>query len=138
MRCPRGSVGAILRRGGDVLVLYRKKIPKGLAGVAGHIDEGELPQDALKRELFEEAGVTAKAMKLVFHEVIENNPCYAGSDSHEWWVYEVSKWDGEPRHRERDQHEFVRFMTLAEIREYAERNDIESAWVRIFTSAGIL
>ena len=50
------SVGALIEKGGKFLLIDRNLHPFGFACVAGHVDEGELPEEALKREAKEESG----------------------------------------------------------------------------------
>ncbi len=126
--CPRGSVGAIVQdESGNFLVLRRKAYPPGLAFVAGHREGEERPEQTLVRELYEESGITADAYTLVLHQTFPN-PCKSGFHAHEWWVYEVSAWDGTPSLQEPDKHEFVRFMSPHEIQGYLASGDVDPAW----------
>lgn len=50
------SVGAVIVRGRQYLLIDRATPPLGLASVAGHIDENEKPEQALVREVQEESG----------------------------------------------------------------------------------
>jgi 8-oxo-dGTP pyrophosphatase MutT (NUDIX family) len=121
--CPGKSVGAIIRDpSGAFLVLSRKKYPRGLALPAGHIliNEGEKPEEAMCREVLEETGIQVKRYRELLHRIFpnecsrldENSKNYNG---HEWWVYEVLEWEGEPCLREPDKHDFVSFMPLPEL-----------------------
>ncbi len=115
------SVGAIITDPeGRYLVQYRLQHPVGLAMPAGHVDEGESPEKALRRELFEETGLVAVYEKLLFHKFIPGDcaKCHGG---HECWAYYVIV-TGEPRLMEPEKHKFVKFMALSEIREYAKHH----------------
>ncbi len=129
-QCPFGSVGAIIEQDGEFLMLYRSSFPPGLAGVAGHGEPDETPEQSLRRELSEEAGIEAGEIELVLHKVLQN-PCKKGFTSHEWWVYRVKTWTGEPRRVEQDKHTFVKFMTVDAIRDYDARGDMDPAWSMI-------
>ena len=129
-RCPKGSVGAIIEKDGRYLMLYRISFPPGLAGIAGHGKPGEDPETSMRRELIEEAGIVAEDMQLVLNKVLPN-PCKKGYTSHEWWIYRVTTWSGEPRLMEPDKHTFVRFMSIDEIRDHDARNDMDPAWSMI-------
>jgi len=59
------SVGAIIENNGKYLLLDRSKQPWGFACAAGHIDEGEDPETALKREVKEETGIEVKDLKII-------------------------------------------------------------------------
>ena len=144
--CPRQSVGAIIRdryTREKLLCLYRKKHPVGLAGIAGHLDyingNGKLegPFDALKREIREESGlVVTKFSHWHIHKILPN-PCSRGYDGHEWWVTSVTEYTGVAKLMEPDKHEFVKFMTVDEIMEYIFRNDVDPAWLYIWTYLGL-
>jgi len=136
--CPRGSVGAIIKKDGAYVMLYRKLGSKGLAGIAGHIDPGESPEQALVREVREESGIEVEGYSLVLHETF-HNPCKLGFDAHEWWVYEVTRWQGEPKLQEAEKHTFVRFMSPDEIRPYLQKEDADPAWSKcIFPKLGLM
>jgi len=59
-----GVVGVVKNPAGQVLLLkhtYRDKYPWGLPG--GWLKRGELPAQALKREIFEETGMTIEVIR---------------------------------------------------------------------------
>ncbi|MDP2598616.1 MAG: NUDIX hydrolase [Candidatus Liptonbacteria bacterium] len=118
------SVGAIVSnlRGGETvyLVQYRLAIPVGLAFPAGHVDAGEKPDDAIRRELFEETGLTVERAVLSMHRTFAN-PCGKGHAEHEWWVYSVSA-SGILERKEPTKHKFVGWMNLEEIRDYLKNH----------------
>lgn len=49
------SVGAVIEVGGKYVLIDRDMEPFGFAGLAGHIDEGETPEEALFRKVGEES-----------------------------------------------------------------------------------
>src|SRR3990167_5052530 len=54
------SVGAVIKNSkGEYLMLYRLVKPIGLAMPAGHVESGEEPGDAIRREVLEETGIRA-------------------------------------------------------------------------------
>lgn len=134
--CPGRSVGALLKKDGTYLVLDRISFPSGIAGIAGHIDEGETPEQALRREVLEESGIMVFACKEVLHVEL-HNPCKRGFNVHDWHVFEVTQWQGEPRVMEPDKHSFVGFMTADEIRARAARGAIDPAWKELFPLLGV-
>ncbi len=81
------SVGALVRRGDEFLVIDRARFPLADACVAGHIDEGELEIEALHREVREEVGLGVTQAHLVFSGELKN-PCRRGVNVHFWYVYE--------------------------------------------------
>ncbi len=89
------SVGAIIYRDGKFLLVDRLKPPLGWAAVAGHIDEGEGPEEALQREIFEESGLEMVFRELIFEEEVDENACSRGVGVHYWYVYKVGV-KGEP------------------------------------------
>lgn len=84
------SVGAVIELEGKYLLIDRAIPPPGFAGIAGHIDEGETPEHALKREVEEEVGLTITDHKLLFEEMVDWNWCSEGVTGHYWYLYRCS------------------------------------------------
>ena len=135
LRCR--SVGAIVKnRRGEYLVEYRKEKPKGLAFPAGHIEVGESPDNAAKRELFEETGIRSKHVRRVLKVAILGC-CKRGAKKHLWYVYRVEEYSGQADTKEKKKHAFVKFMSPKKIREYIKLGDFDPAWVEILKQLGI-
>ena len=81
------SVGALIKKGDKYLLIDRVDPPLGLAGLAGHINEGEVPEETLLRKVREESGLTIKNHSLLFEEEVGWNWCRAGVQSHYWYIY---------------------------------------------------
>lgn len=84
------SVGALIVLNDKYLLIERAIPPFGFAGVAGHIDEGETPEQALRHEVEEEVGLKITGSKLIFEEMIDWNWCNDGVTGHYWYVYQCS------------------------------------------------
>ena len=82
------SVGALIEKNGKYLLIDRVQPPYGFAGIAGHIDAGEDPVQALVREVKEESGLTVQEYHLCFEEEVPNNVCSKGITVHYWYLYE--------------------------------------------------
>ena len=82
------SVGALIRRDDSYLLIDRATLPFGFAGIAGHIDESESPEQALSREVREEAGLNVQNIKLLFEEELDWNQCNKGIGTHHWYLFE--------------------------------------------------
>lgn len=98
---------AILVRDGQVLLAKRSEMRASYPGVwdivGGHLELGEEASAAVRRELFEELGVTDVALELLGH----------ASDSREsidYHVFGVLAWSGEPRNLVRDEHSDIRWF----------------------------
>lgn len=57
------AVDAIVRRGGEILLIERKNEPHGWALPGGFVDLGESVEEAVVREVFEETGLTLTGAK---------------------------------------------------------------------------
>jgi ADP-ribose pyrophosphatase YjhB (NUDIX family) len=85
--CDNKSVGLLVEHEGRILLIERAKVPFGMAAPAGHVDDDKTFEDAASRELFEEVGLTASKLALVWEGRMEN-PCRRpNGDWHYWKVY---------------------------------------------------
>ena len=84
------SVGALVKNDDKFLLIYRAKTPICYAGVAGHVDEGEGPLQAIHREVKEESGLEIKECHLLFEEMVDWNWCRRGITGHYWYLYECA------------------------------------------------
>jgi len=82
------SVGAVIRKGGKILMIDRVKFPFGWACIAGHVNEGEDSISALKREVKEETGFEIEDYNLLAEEEIDLEECSRGIEVHNWHVFE--------------------------------------------------
>jgi len=89
------SVAAVIRKDEKILMIDRVNFPLGWACPSGHIEENEDPEQALLREVKEEVNIDVKKFKLINHEFIEWNECKKGVRGHDFFVYEVTDWDGD-------------------------------------------
>lgn len=136
VRCQ--AVGAVVKNSkGHYLVLYRITNPPGLAFPAGHVENGERPDEALKRELYEETGIKVKHLTLKLDAVFKGR-CNRKALKHRWYIYQVPAFSGWPRRREKKKHAFVKFMSAKRIIEYVNNNDIDPVWTDIFRKLKII
>ncbi|MDD5527743.1 MAG: NUDIX hydrolase [Patescibacteria group bacterium] len=128
------SAGAIIKdKEGRVLLIERKFAPFGWAGPAGHIDEGEDPERAMKREMREEVGLQVEKSQLLFHEMLAWNKCSRGVLGHDWYLYEVLEWSGEIK-REKSEVKNIRWVELDKIKDLP----LEEAYQYWFKKLGYL
>ncbi len=93
--CDHTSVGIIVFRVGELLIIDRKRPPFGLAAPAGHVDkhgniddpeEAQFERAAIE-ELEEETGLVATSLTLI-GEGRKDNPCRrSGGSWHYWRIY---------------------------------------------------
>lgn len=89
------SIGAFIKRNGKILLAKRRTFPYRFSNIAGHLEYGETPEDAIRREVFEEVGMQVKKVRLLLHEDIVGSRCRAGANIHEWYFFRV-ECSGEP------------------------------------------
>ena len=88
------SVGAIIVKDDKYLLIDRVQPPLGFAGVAGHIDEGEDAERAIRREVEEESGLKIKNLELLFEEYLDWNWCSKKINGHHWYLFRC-EFDGD-------------------------------------------
>ena len=72
---------------GKALFFQRNKFPFALTIPAGHLDAGETPDDAIKRELSEETGLVLDSVKFFVSEGVLGDKCRRGADNHRWHLF---------------------------------------------------
>jgi len=91
--CDNKSVGIIVWKDGNLLMIERKKYPFGFALPAGHQD-GDAPEKTAAKELSEEVGLIAENLEKKL-EMSFKNPCRReGGTHHEWTIFEAIRWHG--------------------------------------------
>lgn len=129
-----GSAGAIIKNSeGKILMIDRATPPFGWACPAGHIDDGETPEIAVRREIFEEVGLVVSDAHLIFHEFVEWNECNKGVRGHDWFLFEVAKWEGELVTSEREVKDFA-WRSVEEIK----NSELEKVWKYWFEKLNII
>jgi 8-oxo-dGTP pyrophosphatase MutT (NUDIX family) len=87
--CDHTSVGILVRRGLDILLIERRNPPVAFAPPAGHIDQHGSFEAAASIELLEEVGLVAKRLTLI-GEGRKENPCRrTGGTWHYWKIFEA-------------------------------------------------
>lgn len=93
-KCDNKSVGQIIQRGNDFVLIERRNYPKSYALPAGHLD-GNTSEVAVAKESEEEAGIKIVKNKLIWEGRIDN-PCKReGGSRHYWYIYKATEWTGE-------------------------------------------
>lgn len=151
--CDNKSVGMIIKRGGKLLLIERKKPPFGFAPPAGHVDGKGSFDNAAKEEVAEEVGLTSKNITLLT-EGRKENPCRReGGAWHYWKIYQVEA-DGEIN-RSEDETKQAGWFSDEQIKTLAKRTEkflagnispeewqkspgIEPVWCDWFRELGIL
>lgn len=82
------SVGLCLFNDNDQFLMFKlNKFPFGWTIPAGHVDSGESPIDAVKREAKEETGLEINQLSHTSTLTIDKDGCRRGSDRHKWDIY---------------------------------------------------
>jgi 8-oxo-dGTP diphosphatase len=103
-------VGGLLIRGETLMLglrsAHRRYFPSVWDAIGGHVERGETADDALRRELFEEIGVTPT--------VFSTLGVFSQPGVNDCRMYRVDAWDGdEPRIRD-DEHDALAWFTVEE------------------------
>ena len=151
--CDHTSVGMIIKREKDTLLIERRKPPFGFAPPAGHVDDKGSFENAAKEEVEEEVGLSPKDIKLLL-EGRKNNSCRReGSSWHYWKIYQVDT-DGDIK-RSKDETKQAGWFSTDQIRSLAQGTEkyrageisekewqqspgLEPVWLDWFKELGIL
>ncbi len=120
------SVGAVIRKNKNILIINRNLYPPGYAGIAGHVNKGETPEHALIREVKEETNYDITKKMLLFHEIIDGNECRTGTTVHEWYLYEC-KVKGKLKMLRREEKS-INYMNVKQINKLYKRKKLEPVW----------
>jgi ADP-ribose pyrophosphatase YjhB (NUDIX family) len=126
------SVGALIKQDNKYLLIDRGTPPFGFAGLAGHVDEGEEPQQALVREIKEESGLDVIECKLLFEEELDWNWCGKGIKVHCRHLFECSV-SGE-LNRDKRETKSIGWYTTEEIKNLS----LEPVWKYWFQKLKII
>lgn len=110
------SVGVLVVAENRLLVQLRQIYPFAYTIPAGHLDKGELPEAAAKRELREETGIVVQSLEIFKKDFdIIGDSCRRGSDHHRWHLYRV-RMDVYPEVRLSDEARQTKWLTLQELK----------------------
>jgi ADP-ribose pyrophosphatase YjhB (NUDIX family) len=126
------SVGAVIENDGKYLLIDRDMEPFGFAGIAGHINEGETPEEAILRKVLEESGLKVKSHSPLFEEEVDWNWCKAKITTHYWYVYKC-KVEGEAKNNP-EASRSIGWYSPNEIKQLK----MEPVWKYWFEKLGIL
>ena len=116
------SVGTILfTRRKEVLVFERSIYPFAYAIPAGHLDRGELPAEAARRELKEETDLEVESLHLFAEEDVMGDSCRRGADNHRWHLYTLPYDDKSKKLKLNDEGDKARWIPFDELK---KRNDL--------------
>ena len=128
------SAGIIIQNSqNEILMIDRANYPYGWACPAGHIDEGETPDQAVVREAKEETGLELIDHELLLHEYISWNECALGEKGHDWFVFRALGWEGEVKQAEKEA-KAIKWQPIDEL----DKLKLEPAWEHWFNKLKIL
>jgi len=87
--CSRKVAGVIIWHGNDLALQERLTGAKGIAPSAGHLEESEDPEETVRREAYEETGLTLLHCSLIGTGRRFDRCKRFGSDYHDWSIYEA-------------------------------------------------
>ncbi len=128
------SVGVLIKNEkSEILMLSRKNYPYGWACPAGHIDQGEGPEEAAHREVREETEIILKEIHKLFQEFIPWNECSQGVKGHYWHVYQAKSWLGEIKEKDKEA-DVIKWVKQGELKKLK----LEPVWQYWFQKLNIL
>jgi len=150
--CDHTSVGMIIRKGENILLIERRIFPFGFAPPAGHLDGDTFDHSAL-RETEEEVGLKSKSSKLLIEGKKENKCRRIGGSWHYWKIYEIQT-EGEIQRSEEETKQ-AGWFSIEQIKnlaskiqryldgqipesEWQESPGLEPVWFEWFKELGIL
>lgn len=150
--CDHKSVGMIIKKGENILLIERRKPPFGFAPPAGHLDGDTFEHSAI-RETEEEIGLKTREIKLLIEGRKENKCRRIGGTWHYWNIYEVEA-KGEIK-RSEDETRQAGWFSLEQVKRLAEKTQryldeqipedewqqspgLEPVWFEWFKEIGIL
>lgn len=87
--CSRKSVGVLIMRGRDILLVERLTGAVGHACIAGHVEPGEGFETAAARETWEESGLEVTSLRQIGQGRRHERCKRLGSTFHDWRVYQA-------------------------------------------------
>jgi 8-oxo-dGTP pyrophosphatase MutT (NUDIX family) len=90
------AAGAIVRHpvgeAHQTLLFLRRKFPFLYTIPAGHVELGADPKEEMRREVFEEAGLTVETVERLWpdEDLRLVDACRRGADVHQWYAYQVT------------------------------------------------
>ena len=114
---------ALLVREGQVLMVHRHPdrqfYPNCWDLPGGHVEGGEAPVDAARRECLEEIGVTVRGLRAI--SMACSDPVL------ETHAFMVDSWDGEPRNTAPAEHDAIRWFDIDDLSELDLADDATRA-----------
>ena len=104
---------------GHFLLFRRTRFPFGLTVPAGHVNTGEPPALAARRELREETSIQAEALRPLGGVDVVGDSCRRGADAHHWHCF-AADIGGNEKVVINDEGTSPVWMSLPEIRESAD------------------
>jgi len=134
------ATGAIIQRQSgrehQTLLFLRRKFPYQYTIPAGHVEIGQDPEAEMRREVYEETGLTVRTTLRLWPDEtpLLNDPCRRGADFHRWYIFEVTT-DGQPILS--NEGRIIGWYSDDEIQELAAQNLLTAPVHAIFNRLGL-
>ena len=105
-----GVVAGIVVKDNRVLLLFHSKLCKWTLPM-GKVEEGELPLNAISRELYEELDINLINSKVL----IEKEYIFSDIKTRDVTVFDITSYDGKLVNKEPDKHRSIIWLSFNEI-----------------------
>lgn len=127
------GIGAVIEKNGRYLLIDRKTKPKGYGCISEHINDGETPEEALIRGVYEEANLKVLKYEKLWDGMIKNRECKYGDAWHYCHIYKCDIL-GKVNGLDNEEVKSIKWYNKEEIKQLK----LEPLWKFFFKKMGVI